>query len=162
MTRCIAILASGLALSLVGCDKKNCPPNAPCPTATPSARTCVSVAGERNALFNDSCGRKGAGVAVISQAGCSFNGNFPDLGTFDGTVSGSSISFNLQFADPCSGSATGTATVVSGVVTGSYKGTESGASGSQCCATVMGSFTFDFAPTPVATATPTPASARKI
>jgi len=162
MTRSIALLVSGLSLTLIGCDKKNCPPNAPCPTVTPAAATCVNVAGERNALFHDDCNRKDSGVIVIAQTGCKFNGDFPGLGTFDGTVSGSSLSFNLQFSDPCSGSAAGTGMVVGGVMTGSYKGSESGPSGSNCCPSVTGTFTFDFAPTPVATVTPKPASARKV
>jgi len=161
MTRTIALLVSSLSLSLIGCEKKNCPPNAPCPTPTPSIATCVNVAGERNALFHDNCGRKDTGVIVIAQAGCRFSGRFPSLGDFDGTVSGSSLSFKLQFSDPCSGSATGTGMVVGGVMTGSYMGSESGPSGSNCCPSVTGTFTFDFAPTPVATVTPTPASARK-
>ena len=141
-------------LGLLACDNKTCPPNTPCPTPTAGpVGQCANVAGTRNMFWSDSCGRSGNGMIVLAQSGCSVTGAIASLGTFAGTVSGSTFSFTLTFTDPCGGSATGTASINGSAVTGSYSGTQTGAA--PCCTAVSGTFSFDYSPTRVPT-TPTP------
>lgn len=149
----IAVLIAVIAL---GCERNNCPPNAPCPTPTPGGSgSCANVSGTRNMFWNDTCSRSGSGTIALAQSGCAFTGTLADFGTFSGTVSGNTLSFTLTFTDPCSGSASGTAMVSGTTVSGSYSGTETGAAA--CCGAVTGTFVFDFSPTrPPTTVTPTP------
>ena len=105
---------------------------------TPTAPSCVSVAGSYNASFNNSCGASGDGIVTVAQAGCSFSATLPSEGTATGTLSGRQGTFALDF-ESCGGSAAGEVTVAqNGTINGTYEGNATGAG---CCGNVSGSFT---------------------
>lgn len=100
---------------------------------------CDNIAGTYDATFSNSCGGSGTGIVLVAQTGCTFSALIPGLGggTIAGEIRGSSATFTLFFAAPCSGSATGTANVGRTAVTGTFAG---GATGFGCCNPVSGSF----------------------
>ena len=104
------------------------------------AFSCDDVTGTYNATFSNSCGgSSGTGVVIVTQVGCTFSGLIPGFGggTIAGQINGSSATFSLFFAAPCSGSASGTATISRTAISGTYTG---GATGFGCCNPVSGSF----------------------
>jgi len=137
------------ALVLSDCNDKKCPPNSPCPTPTPPPNFCTNIAGSRNSFWNDTCNNSGAGVAVVSQAQCSFSAALSGFGTITGTVSGNNLSYTIALSQTnCTASATGTGSISGVTITGNYSVTPTG----NCCPT--GSFTMQFAPTPSTSVTP--------
>jgi hypothetical protein len=104
--------------------------------------------------WSDTCGRQGQGQIVIAQAGCSVTANVPSLGTLTGMISGTTLTFKVDFSSPCMGSGNGTTSITANPIIAEYDGSETG--GSTCCGTVHGKITFDNSP-PAPTPTPTPA-----
>jgi hypothetical protein len=127
----IAALAATF-FSLTSCGVGRNSPSEP-------AFSCDDVTGSYNATFSNSCGGSGSGIVIVAQVGCTFNALIPGFGggTIAGEIRGSSATFTLFFAAPCSGSATGTATVSRTTISGTYTG---GATGFGCCNPVSGSF----------------------
>jgi hypothetical protein len=127
----IAALAATF-FSLTSCGVGRNSPSEP-------AFSCDDVTGSYNATFSNSCGGSGSGIVIVAQVGCTFSALIPGFGggTIAGEIRGSSATFTLFFAAPCSGSATGAATVSRTTISGTYTG---GATGFGCCNPVSGSF----------------------
>lgn len=128
---CIAL--AGL-LALGSCNSSSSPT---------SLFSCVPVTGQYTGVFRDSCGLAKTADVSLFQTGCTVVGEFPGVGSVQGTVDGQTLVFAIGFAgfSPCGGSASGSATITSsGGLTGTYQGQTTG-TGATCCGNVSGSFT---------------------
>jgi hypothetical protein len=104
--------------------------------SSPTSSNCINVAGNWAASFNNSCRQSGTTLVTVTQAGCNFAAGVAGQGTLNGTISGSTATFTLTYAPPCSGTVSGTATVSADTINGTYSGRAVG-----CCDPVSGSFT---------------------
>jgi len=114
----------------------SCNPN----TSPTSPFSCVSLTGQYAGVFTDSCGLSKTEDVTLFQTTCTVVGEFPGVGSLQGTVEGQTLVFAIGFAgfSPCGGSASGSATVTaSGGLSGTYKGQATGI-GTTCCGNVSG------------------------
>jgi hypothetical protein len=131
LNRCLA-LAGLVVLGSCGSD-----------TSPTSPFSCVSITGQYAGVFTDSCGLSKAQDVTLFQTACTVVGEFPGVGSLQGTVEGQTLIFAIGFAgfSPCGGSASGSAMVTSsGGLSGTYKGQTTG-TGTTCCGNVSGVFT---------------------
>jgi hypothetical protein len=108
-------------------------------TPTEPVSTCSNLAGTYKLSHGNSCGQFGNDIdAALTQTGCALSGTLSGIGTFTGTLVGSSADISLQFAGACSGTGSGKLRVSGAAISGTYSGTQAG---TRCCSTVAGFFT---------------------
>lgn len=125
MKRDRAFVFLGILVFIVGCSDGDDPvsPRAPTPTPrviptpTPIPPLCANIAGSWNATFSNSCRGADAGLASVTQTGCSFVATMSGSRysqAFPGTIQGNRVTINSELAFPCDGRLTGIGDIVGG------------------------------------------------
>ena len=114
-----------------------------CGGSSPSEPSpCLNLAATWRVHFNDTCPSVWSDQVVITQDGCRYSGTASLIPlSFEGTISGKSVTIRITYSGACPGTATGTGEFSLEGVSGTFTGERSGAPG--CCNSAMsGSFAF--------------------
>ena len=127
----------GVAAATLLCVTLGCGPGLRNTPTEPAA--CTTVAGSYVSSYGNSCGRFSTGdAATVTQSECTVKATVKGVGALTGTISGSTVSWTVEFAGDCKGTGTGVGTIDGRQISGSYAGFQSGTS---CCATnISGTF----------------------
>jgi hypothetical protein len=93
------------------------------------------VAGSYVSSYGNSCDQFSVGdAATVTQSECTVEATVSGVGALKGTISGSTVTWTVEFAGDCKGTGTGVGKIDGKQISGTYEGFQTGTS---CCSTTI-------------------------